>query len=493
MQLKDNSIVNVAIYINEEMEFMNEKVIEQLKLKQEPIKYNIFMSMGVYDKNKIEYLPPATYPVLIINLDLLGETGLKITYQHELADLIKTMSKYAVHVFNYGIHDFDQNEILHVRSIYIANENSKKNLIHYFSYALSERKSFLGHLHGNILLDFRGISGSLNGTTYHLINLFKSINSLKINDIFFLFNENSFNFHEDLKNWNFNVIFEDMIEKYRFNLAIRMNQPFESTNFLDLIISAKKIGFYFLDIISYECDYNSADIDFLWSLCTNNSILMFNSEFTKLCFENNFGKTNNYNTLVLSPSTNVLDYLPKDSIVEESANNDILIIGNKMKHKSLSTCVNYFSGLGKYQVDSIGLDDVEISDNEFLTKIKKAKVIIYPSFNEGFGLPIMQGLSMNKTVVIRDAPYNRNSSINIYKECFKFSSFVEIEKFIDSRLTKTKIDNYSLGDGHNWVGISSTLIKYLNDLNQDKIAEYNFSPYLFLIEIGKIRKIILDL
>jgi hypothetical protein len=284
-----------------------------------------------------------------------------------------------------------------------------------------------------------------------------------------------------------------MIGKYRFNLAIRMNQPFESTLFLDLIIIAKRIGFYFLDIISYECEFNSVDIDYLWSLCSKNSILIFNSEFTKLCFENNFGNANDCNTLVLSPSTDVLDYIPMDNINKESTHIDVLLIGNKMKHKSLSPCTNFLLGLDKYSVDIIGLDDVTISNNKFFEKMIKAKVIVYPSFNEGFGLPIMQGLSMNKTVIIRDAPYNRNSSIDIYNKCLKFSSLVELEKLIDLGLSRTVIDNYSLVEGKNWLDTSKTLINFLSDLNQCTIADFNLTPYLFFIDIYKIRNILVDL
>jgi GT2 family glycosyltransferase len=100
----------------------------------------------------------------------------------------------------------------------------------------------------------------------------------------------------------------------------------------------------------------------------------------------------------------------------------ILIVGNRFHHKGVSQAVKRLRGLGRLAVlggepegdeaagvawfVSGGLGTAEIAE-----LFAKAAIVVYPSYYEGFGLPVLDSLALGRPVVAIDSGVNRELQI----------------------------------------------------------------------------------
>jgi glycosyltransferase involved in cell wall biosynthesis len=98
------------------------------------------------------------------------------------------------------------------------------------------------------------------------------------------------------------------------------------------------------------------------------------------------------------------------------ASDDILVFGNELDHKDVrQTAQLLIDAFPFNRIVAFGISDVVgsnavaipsggIEQTELHRLIAGARLIVYPSFYEGFGLPVVEGLAYGRPVVVRHSP-----------------------------------------------------------------------------------------
>lgn len=315
---------------------------------------------------------------------------------------------------------------------------------------------FSNKFHGKpkILFCLSHLNKSVNGTVNYALNLLENFYNLyshkfeihiltlpKLSDIYGLSQK-----YPD-------VVFPDTIQE-KYDLAIMPSQVF-SFHLLNLINKvALRIVFTFQDIIAVRCnyivhkDFFSKNV-FELSLKHSDGII-FISETTKSDTEAFFGIPYNFalptNKIVYHGTKNKSDDSIKDI---NNSDNYALIIGNSFKHKAVNEAIKVLSEIEGIKAVAIGGANKQhgsfireyrsgtLSDEKFKSLYKHCSYIIYPSFYEGFGLPLIEALQERKNIFINDTSVNRELTNGLLKDYQQylhfFSDFKHLKELISAR------------------------------------------------------------
>jgi len=177
------------------------------------------------------------------------------------------------------------------------------------------------------------------------------------------------------------------------------------------------VAFNILDTISwdilYECDEN---LDPLWRFVARFSdCLFFNSEFTRERFKTRFPSQARITECVTYLSMAADEQLDR-SAAQEPAGDHILVFGNDYDHKDVRRTVQLlvkafpFNKIVAFGVKDAGAPNVvaipsgNIDQTALHRLMAGARVIVFPSFYEGFGMPVVAGLAYGRPVVVRVSP-----------------------------------------------------------------------------------------
>jgi GT2 family glycosyltransferase len=96
----------------------------------------------------------------------------------------------------------------------------------------------------------------------------------------------------------------------------------------------------------------------------------------------------------------------------------ILVAGNHFEHKAVQQAVANLEGLGR--IVALGGSEREMERHQIEMHVSghmgyrdiqdlfaNAAVVVYPSYYEGFGLPVLDGLALGRNVVVLDTPVSR--------------------------------------------------------------------------------------
>lgn len=176
----------------------------------------------------------------------------------------------------------------------------------------------------------------------------------------------------------------------------------------------------------------------------NADIIITISYFTKESLKKVFGEVDDSKIYVIYHGCNVSDDVP--SIQSPSGKSDyILFVGENRAHKNvarLEDSISLIDGLelkiiGKGFNEKLSTERVkyysQVSFNELISYIKNARVFVFPSLYEGFGLPIIEAMKLMTPVVTSDGtacseiakdfaekvnPYSTESIVEgIFKAC----------------------------------------------------------------------------
>jgi GT2 family glycosyltransferase len=204
-------------------------------------------------------------------------------------------------------------------------------------------------------------------------------------------------------------------------LGFLFSQPF-SNNVVDrLLLSCERIGFFMLDTIATDCLYIQQDgLMDLWDrVCGSGDLFIFNSDYTMSRFLNRYTFSPDALLVASTHSMNPAEY-------EDSARNSlryfknsapqVLLFGNHYEHKGLLPALNALEGKG-FDVTVFGAalsrDDVtsypagQLSDASLDEIWSRSDVLVFPSFYEGFGFPILEAVARRKPIVLLDSELNR--------------------------------------------------------------------------------------
>ena len=278
-----------------------------------------------------------------------------------------------------------------------------------------ERFSILkSHHRPSILFDMFHLPNRHSGTSEFGLNLLREVNSI-LGDEFELvvgLGEEGRFFSSELNGY---AIYEDRPGGARlFDFAFKPSQFFTWGELTKLIRLAPRFAFVLQDMIAVRCNYlASKDRKILFDKSLQLADQVYTiSEFTESDCDSFFGVQINSQTI--HHGTNY-GLTPGESF----AGDYILLVGNNYIHKAVAEALAQLQDKGRVIV--VGGDPgTRFSENNIewfpsgklaRSQIRElmggASVIVYPSYYEGYGLPIADALALGKPVIAVNSQVNR--------------------------------------------------------------------------------------
>ena len=188
-----------------------------------------------------------------------------------------------------------------------------------------------------------------------------------------------------------------------FDLVYKPCSMFSWSEYIKMTRLAPRVTFTLLDIIALRCDYiGRAGLPELFRKTVELSDLVVAiSESTRSDFEAFFEVELPMPVIYLGSSAGLAKGL-------NPAGEYLLVMGNSYAHKGLQETVEQLGTTWPTKVVGGGsLTSGNLSRRFMHELMLKAKLLIYPSFYEGFGLPVVDALAMGKPVVVLDSALNR--------------------------------------------------------------------------------------
>jgi glycosyltransferase involved in cell wall biosynthesis len=204
-----------------------------------------------------------------------------------------------------------------------------------------------------------------------------------------------------------------------FDLVYKPCQIFRWHEFARMNRLAPRVAFTLLDIIALRCDYiGNASLPPLFRRTVELSDLVFTiSEFSHSDLAAFYSA--DIPMRVIHPASHV-----RPASGENAAAEHILIMGNARAHKGVSEAVRCLgedwpivvvggeAGAGEtVRANVRWLQSGKLSRRLMRDVLTRASVLVYPSYYEGYGLPVADALALGKPVIVLDTSVNREMAL----------------------------------------------------------------------------------
>lgn len=200
--------------------------------------------------------------------------------------------------------------------------------------------------------------------------------------------------------------------------AVLLNQPWDPQRLRELHQSAFLLGFNILDSIAWDVVYAAGDgLDQVWRwTAALSDMLFFNSAFTRDRFRFRFRVAADMPLVVTHHSMAPAELNLAEPGPSRFAEPYLLVVGNDYDHKDTAATVARLADAFPYtRIVTIGASATRnprvtampsgfLDAAEIVALEAHAEAVIFPSFYEGFGLPVVQGLARGRTVITRHSP-----------------------------------------------------------------------------------------
>jgi len=200
--------------------------------------------------------------------------------------------------------------------------------------------------------------------------------------------------------------------------AVTLTQPWSMDRVAELHRHALLVAFTMLDTIGWDVLYPSgADgLGRVWRFVARHAdAMLYISHFTRERFNTRFPVHPGVAEKVTHLSFRQDEHV-RPAARAEPVSDHILVFGNHFDHKDLRPTVRLLADAFPFnRIVAFGLrqplgpnvtamSSGGIQDSELHRLIASARVIVYPSLYEGFGLPVVEGLAYGRPVVVRRSP-----------------------------------------------------------------------------------------
>jgi glycosyltransferase involved in cell wall biosynthesis len=283
--------------------------------------------------------------------------------------------------------------------------------------ASERRLAAAQHRPYEVLLDIRSLGGTMHGTAKAILGLCDGLHALRPDwRIDLLAQPEGANRHELIQRypeWGVRTL----LPRHTYAAGIRLSQPWQLSDLADLNHLAAVSAYLMLDSIAWDIVYAaSPDLETVWRAAAQQADgLIFISEFSRQRFLARFDLHARVRTTVCHLSVDPADYvLPSLELAKPSAS-FWLVVGNAFDHKWVDPTVDvlaeHFPGHRIVALGSTGHDGGSIvrlpsgslEESEVQSLYARAAAVIFPSFYEGFGLPIVNALAYGRTVLARES------------------------------------------------------------------------------------------
>lgn len=282
------------------------------------------------------------------------------------------------------------------------------------------------HSSNDLLVDCYGFLPTLNGTTIYARDLIEALNrSNKFEEkiITILIREDVYILLEFYRLTRLRFCFDVSTLRPHFNL-LQIAQPFDPEVLKRALkYSVCSVVIFFDTIAQDVVSLRSERTENIWTdLTLVYSSVVFISNASLNAFSARYPKRNS-DFHVIYPSLSVNDYGPSLKITKSNKSENILVVGNKFPHKDIDHTIekiieNKSLENIKFDVltDSPLLDTSRIfvhksgslSQNSITNLYSSCRVVLYPSYYEGFGLPLMEALHFKNQSLLEMRHFTRN-------------------------------------------------------------------------------------
>jgi glycosyltransferase involved in cell wall biosynthesis len=276
----------------------------------------------------------------------------------------------------------------------------------------------LPHAYGmppSLLLDARNIIAGMNGTAMAALGISRGLYALGSEwDVTLLASRDACTFHnleQSFPDWQVSTT----LPERQFTVALRLSQPWHIQQMIDLHAASAYNVYLFLDTISWDIAYQAPrQLEGTWQFMADHADgFLFNSAFTRDRLYRRFPTGAAVPGLVAHHSFNPVEYIHPDVPLSPDEGSVIFIIGNEYDHKDVSPTIELLSSAFPYQpIVALGpqtaaaprvtvLQSGRLSELEINRLYAGARVVVFPSFYEGFGFPILTTLAYGRTLLAR--------------------------------------------------------------------------------------------
>ncbi len=197
-----------------------------------------------------------------------------------------------------------------------------------------------------------------------------------------------------------------------FDLVYKPSQIFRWPEFARMTRLAPRVAFTLQDIIALRCDYigNASLAPLFQRTAALSDLVLTISEFSRSDFAAYYGVDAPMQVIYHGSHARTL-------AGEKTSGEHILIMGNALAHKGVSAAVQCLGNAWPLVV--VGgdrhahrsnvrwLSSGQLSRRFMHDVFAEARIVVYPSYYEGYGLPVADALALGKPVIVLDTAVNR--------------------------------------------------------------------------------------
>jgi glycosyltransferase involved in cell wall biosynthesis len=269
-----------------------------------------------------------------------------------------------------------------------------------------------------VLLDGRDLPAGHNGSTQCVLGFLDGFAALDCaRQIDVLVSPGAASFHRMAERYSSLHRVSEHLDGDYF-AAVTLTQPWSLKSVTELHRHALVVAFTMLDTIGWDVLYppGAAGLGTLWRFVARHAdAMLYISEFTRERFNTRFPLDGGVAERVTHLSFRQDEHV-HPAAQSEPVSDYILVFGNAYDHKDLQITVqllvdafpfNRIVAFGTAEAAAPNVTAIPSGKLESLALhrlIAGARVIVYPSNYEGFGLPVVEGLAYGRPVVVRQSP-----------------------------------------------------------------------------------------
>lgn len=259
-----------------------------------------------------------------------------------------------------------------------------------------------------------------------------------------------------------------------FAAALRIGQPYDVATVADLAALGAVDVWFMLDTISVDCvQFGSDALERLWALVMRTAGgVIHNSDFTAARFRRRFEVGPRTATLVSRHSLKPSEY----RLVEPAVAGDgsVLIVGNRFPHKFVAeTYARLKARLPQRRFVVLGDGEAAVAEGDRAIASGRlgseaigglysaAEAVVFPSFYEGFGFPILEALAHRRPVFARDGRLGREIAAAVGSANLRlYEDEDEIAAMLAARIDWIEEPERS---AHGWAASAAEIVAFLGD------------------------------
>jgi FkbM family methyltransferase len=381
----------------------------------------------------------------------------------------------------------------------------------YFGSARYAAEGFLTTLQGpkiRLAIDATSVSSNHNGTILLAVKLIESFSRHyhKTFDIFVVGDKAAFAYHAITELPGIRILGTDHTEN--FDVALRIGQPFDENCVIRMNAIAPVNIYFMLDTIALDCVHlYSPRLERIWEYVTETADgLIYNSDFTQSQFRRRFNMGSTVGELVSYHSLSPDEYRP-ESWDRPSRQSHILIVGNHFPHKNVNPTYEFLISAVPEKTYAIiggserrrfpGRNDLFYLSGEMPASTMgnlyiDAEAVIFPSFYEGFGFPIVNALAARRPVLAQDNALNRALAAKLQsKNLYLYETNAQLASLLGDGL---QWQEEVLGSLHDWKASAREIVEFalerLSLVSIEKVEKrlsrtYALGAEIFVSPLGK--------